>query len=935
MKKLILFLLLPLWMLGQTSTGQEQEFDYGIKNNSTQIITTPPFLGTFGTDGTQGKIPAAYIATTQAMNDSLAKKLNISDLPANLTLYPTTTASDVSGYVVLVKDIHDPRYNSTAVNVSTPAITGTAQLISQRISDAGVLTGNPGVFNVTTYGNIRKLSGSGTAQFYFEVYHRDIAGTETLICTSSISSEVVNGTYAEFSASGIWDNGAFDSTDRIVIKTYANRIAGGSDPVYQLQFGGSEPVRTVLPVPFTVLAGEYEIKANKSDSYTTSSSITYASTKALVDGLATKAGTGTPYNSNPYTDKIIIYGNSIETGAGAEPRSVYGWQSIAPQILETKVDNYAISGTTLVKFFDGDNSGIDRLSIITPTYTSDIRAYISGIGVNDMYNINGTYNETNFRTAYNTLIDQLVTDGYPLSKIYLFFPLTANSNTATMNSTVANIALLKGVNFIDVKSAMDSNGGLALVSGDGIHPNNSGHKIIAETISNAVTGTKYGYTQFNQDVSTTGVITAGVGISGGNEANGLEIRGTNGLSLGSKISMYASDVYINGKSHFSDNLSIGTSAPSISPKSIDFGSNTYTTEPINIYNTSIRAYEGSGIGFSSSTGVTILSVLSGGITLDSNSTSNEGTFLSKGTIECNEFLNINKSMELGRSLTGGLSSPAYLYMGDSYANSPVNGSNLKLVLYPSTGLGVDGSNGLALYSSAGGNRITSISDHYFLANVFANNTISANALKLTTTPTASAGSYLFLTYNAATDEVEQTSTVPTQPVGTNNGTIANTAFVQAAIVTGATTIIKQLTPVTHTGTTSQTDLVDILIPANTLASSGVYKLYISASRNSGTGSGADIHAYMTGDSSGAGFVRQLPVGTASNTQAKVEKTIQFQGGNRILHSESGSYYNDMGVLAKTVTSYDTTTDTHLYVGLQLANASDTYQIDYVILKRID
>jgi len=259
MKKLILFLLLPLWMLGQTSTGQEQEFDYGIKNNSTQTITTPPFLGTFGTDGTQGKIPSAYIATTQAMNDSLAKKLNISDLPANLTLYPTTTASDVSGYVVLVKDIHDPRYNSTAVDVSTPAITGTAQLISQRISDAGVLTGNPGVFNVTTFGNIRKVSGSGTAQFYFEVYHRDSAGTETLICTSSVSGEVVNGTYAEFSASGVWDNGAFDSTDRIVIKTYANRISGGSDPVYQLQFGGNEPVRTVLPVPFTVLAGEYQL----------------------------------------------------------------------------------------------------------------------------------------------------------------------------------------------------------------------------------------------------------------------------------------------------------------------------------------------------------------------------------------------------------------------------------------------------------------------------------------------------------------------------------------------------------------------------------------------------------------------------------------------------------------------------------------------------
>jgi len=314
MKKLILFLLLPLLVLGQVETGQQQDLDYGMKIpiDTLQTVTTPSFIATFGNTGVIGKIPAAYIATTQTMNDSLAKKLNISDLPANLTLYPTTTASDVSGYVVLVKDIHDPRYNTTAVDVSTPAITGTAQLISQRISDAGILTGNPGVFNVTTFGNIRKLSGSGTAQFYFEVYHRDSAGTETLICTSSISSEVVNGTYAEFSASGIWDNGAFDSTDRIVIKSYANRITGGSDPVYQFQFGGTAPVRTVLPVPFNVLAGEYEVKANKSDSYTTSSSTTYSSTKALVDGLAIKAN---DTNVVHKTGNEVISGNKNFTGS--------------------------------------------------------------------------------------------------------------------------------------------------------------------------------------------------------------------------------------------------------------------------------------------------------------------------------------------------------------------------------------------------------------------------------------------------------------------------------------------------------------------------------------------------------------------------------------------------------------------------------------------
>jgi len=100
----------------------------------------------------------------------------------------------------MVKDIHDVRYNSTAVDVSTPTITGVGQLVSQRISDAGVLIGQPGVFNITTFGNIRRLSGSGTATFYFEVYHRDLAGVETLISTSSISNAIVYGDYSEFKA---------------------------------------------------------------------------------------------------------------------------------------------------------------------------------------------------------------------------------------------------------------------------------------------------------------------------------------------------------------------------------------------------------------------------------------------------------------------------------------------------------------------------------------------------------------------------------------------------------------------------------------------------------------------------------------------------------------------------------------------------------------
>lgn len=234
----------------------------------------------------------------KATHDALDLKLNISDLPTNLTLYPTNVASDVAGYVKMVTDIHAPDYNTVAVDVSTPAITGTGQLVSQRITDAGVLIGQPGVFNFTTFGNIRRLSGSGTAEFYTQAYHRDSLGVETLVGTSSPSVVVVNGTYAEFTTSGVWDDGEFSATDRIVIKSYANRIVGGSDPVYQFQFGGTTPVRTLLPVPFSVVDAGYELKANKQNSLTP-------------DGTGTKYPTVDAVNNAlPTTYSKVVYVNA-------------------------------------------------------------------------------------------------------------------------------------------------------------------------------------------------------------------------------------------------------------------------------------------------------------------------------------------------------------------------------------------------------------------------------------------------------------------------------------------------------------------------------------------------------------------------------------------------------------------------------------------------
>jgi hypothetical protein len=185
-------------------------------------------------------------------DDGVSHFITLQDLPSNLTLYATNAASDISTYFKLVSSITDPSYNTTAVNIPTGAITTNNQFIASLATSANVIVGNPGIFNVTTIGNIQKLSGTGNAEFYFEVWKRVAAGTETLITISSSTLPVLNSGYAEFSASALWNDGTFLATDRIVLKYYATRIPTGSDPSYQFQFGGLSPVRTLVPIPLTV-----------------------------------------------------------------------------------------------------------------------------------------------------------------------------------------------------------------------------------------------------------------------------------------------------------------------------------------------------------------------------------------------------------------------------------------------------------------------------------------------------------------------------------------------------------------------------------------------------------------------------------------------------------------------------------------------------------
>jgi hypothetical protein len=173
----------------------------------------------------------------------------LADLPSNLVLFPTDAPSDIAGYYKMVQTISDPDYPEPAVEISTGSITTTNQLIARLATSPGVLSGNPGIINITTIGNIKRTAGSGLADFYFKVFHRDGAGVETLIATSNNTTPVATSTFEQFSAIALLNNGDFAVDDRIVIYYYANRIPSGSNPTYSFQFGGASPVRTYFPVP--------------------------------------------------------------------------------------------------------------------------------------------------------------------------------------------------------------------------------------------------------------------------------------------------------------------------------------------------------------------------------------------------------------------------------------------------------------------------------------------------------------------------------------------------------------------------------------------------------------------------------------------------------------------------------------------------------------
>jgi len=205
-----------------------------------------------------GHVELSNIPAHVAESDPHEQYALESALASNIVIYPTTTAADVPTYYRAVTDIGDADFDTPAVDVSTGAITGDDQLIAVIITDSGVIVGNPGVVNLNTLGMVRRTSGTATATFKYTVYKRNAAGSETLLATSAVTKEISSASYEQFLSSALLNDGVFLATDRIVIKWYADIAATGSNATYDIQFGGTTPVRTTFPAPVAVIPVDHE-----------------------------------------------------------------------------------------------------------------------------------------------------------------------------------------------------------------------------------------------------------------------------------------------------------------------------------------------------------------------------------------------------------------------------------------------------------------------------------------------------------------------------------------------------------------------------------------------------------------------------------------------------------------------------------------------------
>ncbi|BAY31437.1 G-D-S-L family lipolytic protein [Nostoc carneum NIES-2107] len=202
--------------------------------------------------------------------------------------------------------------------------------------------------------------------------------------------------------------------------------------------------------------------------------------------------------------KAVFFGDSITQGAGASILSLR-WSTLLAKDKGLCENNQGIGATVLQNTYPRlINNGRDR-------YVNDIvkyhpeKVYIL-YGLNDLRYSNQAFSVEKYKTDLREVIQGLLASGIKPLNITIGSPpyvkliayhLYAEFSSGTPNKhsiyreATKSVAKEFSVRWADVYQDMINAGGDALISQDGIHPNDQGHKVIFYSMANAIPANNY------------------------------------------------------------------------------------------------------------------------------------------------------------------------------------------------------------------------------------------------------------------------------------------------------------------------------------------------------------------------------------------------------------------------------------------------------------
>jgi len=428
MKKLLLLLLLPTLLLADAVIFSGNDVK-ALKQNLNLFDVTKILSGSLNPSAGSGVVApkgSLYLST----DGSAYSKVGSADTAwahvdvggagaGQLTYIFSSNNSSIPGYKQAVS-INSFVPNALATLSAT--VTTSPTLIATFATNSGFpnVTTIPVGFFLSHY-ETQKASGSNNYHTFFEVYERDLLGTETLIATSDNTSATALNTIVQNNPVAIITSPISTlATDRIIVKIYGQMSASSAS--VSVRYDDNTDARLELPSA-TVDATNFVpyIGATKDIDLGSTHTIVNVVDPTNAQDVATKN-----YIDNELTNYVPYVGAAADINLGNTQKVINSPDPSAPQDVATKnyidtayvpysgatssvdLGNYSLTAST-VRFKDpaypGQSGYID---LNNSTYTlRDVSGFATNLLVNDIGANNGTYNTLSANSATITQLNDL------------------------------------------------------------------------------------------------------------------------------------------------------------------------------------------------------------------------------------------------------------------------------------------------------------------------------------------------------------------------------------------------------------------------------------------------------------------------------------------------------------------------------------------------